>query len=114
MGPRVRTIVVTSLVLWALAAALWAALLWGEHAGGCPEFDVSAGTSAALSQWRWVPIGERCVYEMDGQTHVDDPPVARLGLLGLMIAWPLGTATVGRLAARDRDDVLAPVAASSC
>jgi hypothetical protein len=112
MGPRVRTFVLASVVVWAVSGAIWATLLWGEHAAGCPDFDVSAGTSAESSQWQWLPIGEQCVYYVGGQTHVDDPPVARLAVLGLMIAWPVGTATLGMLAAHDREDALSQVVES--
>jgi hypothetical protein len=88
-------------------------MLWSEHAWGCPDLDVSIGTPAASSQWQWLPMSEQCVYDVDGQTHVDDPPVSRLAVLGLMIAWPVGTMTLGELAARDRADDLGDVAAQS-
>jgi hypothetical protein len=104
MGRRMRKFVIASLVIWALVATAWILLLASENMESCPDFDISAGSPAASSYWKWLPPGRECVYEVDGQTHVDGPPDARLGELALLLAWPVATIGVARLAVLDRAD----------
>lgn len=102
MGARVRAMVIASLSLWVFAALAWVGLLVSEKGSGCPGFDISGGADASRASWQWLPPGMSCAYTLDGQTHVDDPPDARLAILGLLIAWPVGTVALAQASVLDQ------------
>lgn len=94
--------VVVSLSLWVFAVLAWVGLLISEKHNGCPGFDISGGVAASRASWQWLPPGINCTYVLDGQTHVDDPPDARFAILGLLVAWPVGTLALARASVLDQ------------
>ena len=103
---RLRQFVITSLVLWVLAVGLWVLLLADEKTGGCPGFAEQGwslgGPPARQETWEWFPPGLRCAYVVAGRGHVDEPPTARIAVIGLLVAWPIGTLTGAYAAGLDR------------
>ena len=93
MITRRRAFAVASAV-WFLTCLSWFALLGVEKSSTFPcVFDEgpmdSSGWLNGEEQWRWLPPGTECRYELDGRVHVDGPPTARLGILMVLVAWPL-------------------------
>src|SRR4051812_1200405 len=98
MPPNVRRIVVLTLVVWAVCALAWIGAVASEQVLPCPEFTPGSSDSGS-SHWQWFPPGAKCtyaVYEADSPNdgpvttvhHVDSPPVARIGILAVLILWP--------------------------
>jgi hypothetical protein len=102
MGRRTRTLLVFSVAVWAVCVAVWIGLLATDKSSGCPGLDGDSSGFATAQSWKWLPPGNRCVYVVDGHTHVDNPASARLAVIGLLIGWPTLMAGFALAAARDR------------
>lgn len=81
---------------WKFLSAVWvlALLVWGVFLG--VEWYFSGPVSCALGSgssvygtaaWSWLPPGRTCTWDLQGVTHTDGPPVARLGMLLLFVLW---------------------------
>jgi hypothetical protein len=105
MGRRVKIGLVASLATWAIVVAIWIALLDFDRSTGCPDFAPPPDSSAPYqgkAHWQWLPPGNRCEYRVFTfetvndrgdyvYVHTDDPPTARLGILGLLVIWPVAS-----------------------
>jgi hypothetical protein len=93
--------VALSLIVWALCLLGFVAAMTVEKVSGCPEF--TPGTSDyGTAHWDWFPPGDTCTYAIVGDgapgsgQHADDPPIARVGELALLVLWPLSTVFIAR------------------
>lgn len=119
MGERGRIALVTSLVVWVACVGTWLILLDHERSGVCPPFTPPPDSSAPYTgtgRWQWLPPGKRCEYRVQApvgdparpSVHVDGPPQARLGILGVLVLWPVSTITLAVAVHRDKDSPRPP------
>ncbi|MGW5878073.1 hypothetical protein ACWFMI_16165 [Nocardiopsis terrae] len=87
--------------LWVLVTLAWFALLGFEwYASGPSSCPLEAGTSLyGTSDWSWFPPGQVCVWEVTvgGESYpvTEQPSVARLGILAVLLLWGTSVLTLG-------------------
>lgn len=75
--------------IWVLALLVWDILLAAEwYFSGPVSCALDSGSSVyGTAEWSWLPPGRTCTWDLQGVTHTDGPPAARLGMLLLFVLW---------------------------
>ncbi|GHC80017.1 hypothetical protein GCM10007079_18680 [Nocardiopsis terrae] len=85
---------------WILVTLAWFVLLGFEwYISGPSSCPLEDGTSLyGTSAWSWFPPGQVCVWEVtvggEPYTVTERPPVARLGILAVLLLWGVSVLTL--------------------